>query len=120
MKVLIIEDNPEERMLERTILENAGYEVSEADNAKDGVKVAKKERPDLIIMDIRLPYKSKGIGAAKILRKTKGTEDIPIIFVTAYPVWEHSREIINIKNCGYLTKHFEPADLVKYIQQFLK
>ncbi|MDB4349553.1 response regulator [Omnitrophica bacterium] len=118
-RILIIEDNPDERLIQRTILESAGYEVLESDNAKDGVDLAAKERPDLILMDIRLPYKKKGIGAAKTLRKKEETRDIPIIFVSAYSIWEHAKEVDNIADCGYLNKSYDRHTLLKYIERFL-
>jgi two-component system cell cycle response regulator DivK len=119
-RILIIEDNPDERLLEREILKGAGYEVLEADNAKDGVSLALKERPDLILMDIRLPYKAKGIGAARILRDKKETADTPIIFLTAYATFEHKRSVDNIPNSGFLAKSADPQELVRHVERFLK
>ncbi|MEE8360006.1 MAG: response regulator, partial [Candidatus Omnitrophota bacterium] len=67
-RILIVEDDPDLRLIEKTQLEAAGYSVIESDNASDGISMAIKEKPDVIIMDVRLPYKKRGIGAAKIIR----------------------------------------------------
>jgi len=72
-RILLVEDNADHRLIERTSLEAEGFEVLEAGTAKKGIELALKEVPDLILMDIRLPYKAKGIGAAKILRKDRRT-----------------------------------------------
>ena len=118
-RILIIENEAEMRLLEKDILNTAGYEVLEADNAKDGIELALKEKPDLILMDIRLPYKQRGIGTAKIIRNNEKTGDIPIIFVTAYPMWEQSEEVKSISNCGYITKPFKIRVFVEYIRKYI-
>jgi CheY-like chemotaxis protein len=118
-RILIIEDNPDHRMLEKQALIAAGCEVFEADNAKDGITLALAEKPDLIVMDIRLPYKSKGIGAAKILRDNEETRSIPIVFVTAYDTFEHEKTIESISNSGFFLKSGDPQALVRYIERFL-
>ena len=117
--VLIIEDDDSMRILERRILESSGYEVLEADNGKTGTTLAIKEKPDLILMDIRLPSKKRGIGAARIIRSTEETKDIPIIFVTCYTKGEETSEVSNISKCGYLTKPFEIPDFISKIKEYL-
>ena len=119
-RILIVEDNPSERMLERKILEGAGYTVLESDNAKDGIDIALAEKPDLILMDIRLPYKAKGIGAARILRDHEETRNIPIVFLTAYDTFEHKKSVEDIPNCGFLSKSGDPSTITKCVEQFLK
>ena len=119
-RILIIEDDFEMRRLEKDLLETAGYEVLESGNAKDGVKLAVKEKPDLVLMDVRLPSKKKGIGAARILRNDEGTRDIPIIFVTAYAEGENTREIKNITGCEYITKPFHVRAFVKMVKRYIK
>ncbi len=116
-KILIIEDESDLREMEKENLQTAGYKVFEAGNAKDGVELAVKERPDVILMDIRLPYKKRGIGAAKMLRNTEETKDTPIIFVTGYPMWEQSAEVKNIANCAYITKPFDIRTLITQIER---
>tara|TARA_Y100000031_G_C8026008_1_gene294913 strand:+ start:26 stop:394 length:369 start_codon:yes stop_codon:yes gene_type:complete len=118
-KILIIEDDDSMRKVERKLLELSGYEVFEASNAKDGNALAVKEKPNLILMDIRLPSKKRGIGAAKILRKQEQTSDIPIIFVTGYKKGEETKEIQGIANSGYITKPFESNDLLKAIEKYI-
>ncbi|MFA5337180.1 MAG: response regulator [Candidatus Omnitrophota bacterium] len=61
--------------------EVAGFEVFEAKNATDGIAVTRKEKPDVIIIDVRLPD-MRGSEAARILREDKATSGIPIVFVT--------------------------------------
>lgn len=119
-RILIVEDDPDLRLIEKTQLEKAGYSVIESDNATDGVSMAIKEKPDAIIMDVRLPYKKRGIGAAKIIRSSSEGRNIPIIFVTAYSAWEESKEIKNIARSVYLIKPYDPTVLIKHIEDLLK
>ena len=67
-KALVIDDNANNLMLEKDLLEVAGFEVFEAENASTGIAIARKEKPDIIIMDMRLPD-MRGSQAAKILRQ---------------------------------------------------
>ena len=89
-KALIVDDNENNLMLEKDLLEVAGFEVFEAENATDGIAIARKEKPDIIIMDVRLPD-MRGSEAARILRQDKETSDIPIVFVTASVMAEGKR-----------------------------
>ncbi len=81
-KVLIVEDDEKNRSLERDLLEMAGFEVLEAKDGATGIVLAQAEKPDAIVMDVRLP-KMPGTEAARILRQKPETCDIPIFFVTA-------------------------------------
>jgi len=119
-KILIVEDNPDERLLTRTVLTHAGYAVLEANCAADGIDLAIKEVPDLILMDIRLPQESKGIGAARTLRDDVRTKDIPIIFLTAYIIYKNTAEIRNTPNSELLLKSADPKTLLKTIEKFLQ
>ena len=118
-KVLIVEDNAQMRFLEREILEERGYEVLESATSKDGIDLAVEKVPDIILMDVRLPSKKRGIGAAKALRKIDKTRDIPIIFVTGYADGEGSPEIKSITNCGYLTKPFEVKTFIEKVEKYI-
>jgi two-component system cell cycle response regulator DivK len=67
-RALIVDDNENNLMLEKDLLEVAGFEIFEAKNATDGIAIARKERPDIIIMDVRLPD-MRGSEAARIVRE---------------------------------------------------
>lgn len=118
-KILIIEDEEGIRQLEKTVAESVNCDVIEADNFKDGIDLALKELPDLIILDLRLPHKKRGIGLAKSLRKRRSTRGIPIIFVSAYPVWEETRELDSVTNCSFITKPFKIKELAFEIRKYL-
>jgi two-component system, cell cycle response regulator DivK len=106
-------------MLEKDLLEVAGFEVFEAKNGYSGITIASKEKPDVIIMDIRLPD-MRGSEAARILRQNKETSDIPIVFVTASVIPEGREEIKNITNSEFIGKPINTRTFAKEICQFIK
>ena len=118
-KALVVDDNENNLLLEKDLLEVAGFEVFEAENASSGIAIARKEKPDIIIMDVRLPD-MRGSVAAMILRQDKDTRDIPIIFVTASVMAEGKEEIKNITNSGFIGKPINTRTFAKEIGQFIK
>jgi len=118
-KALVVDDNGNNLMLEKDLLEVAGFEVFGAENAADGIAIARREKPDIIIMDVRLPD-MRGTEAAKILRQEKETRDIPIVFVTASVMAEGREEIKAITNTEFIGKPINTRTFAKEISQFIK
>jgi two-component system, cell cycle response regulator DivK len=118
-KALVVDDNGNNLMLEKDLLEVAGFEVFEAENAAVGISIARKEKPDVIIMDMRLPD-MRGSEAARILRQDKETRDISIVFVTASVMLEGREEINAISSTGFIGKPINTRTFAKEISQFIK
>lgn len=118
-KVLVVDDNANNLMLEKDLLDVAGFEVFVAENALSAIGIARKEKPDIIILDVRLPD-IRGPEAARILRQDKETRDIPIIFVTASVLAEGKEEIKAIPNSGFIGKPINTRTFAKEISQFIK
>jgi CheY-like chemotaxis protein len=118
-KVLVVDDNENNLMLEKDLLEVAGFEVFGAVNATDGMAIARKEKPNIIIMDVRLPD-MRGTEAARILRQDKETCAIPIVFVTASVMAEGREEIKDIPNSVFIGKPINTRTFAKEISQYIK
>ena len=118
-KALVVDDNTNNLMLEKDLLEVAGFEVFEAENATDGIAAARREKPDIIIMDVRLPD-MLGTEAARILRQDKETSDIPIVFVTASVMAGGIEEMNTITNSGFVGKPINTRTFAKEISEFIK
>ena len=118
-RALVVDDNARNLLLEKDLLEVAGFEVFEAENAAVGIAIARKEKPDIIIMDVRLPD-MRGSVAARILRQDKETRDIPIVFVTASVMAEGKEEIKLITNSGFIGKPINTRTFAKEISQFIR
>jgi CheY-like chemotaxis protein len=115
-KALVIDDNENNLTLERDLLEVAGFEVFTAENGTGGIALARKELPDVIIMDMRLPD-MRGSDAAKILLQGADTRDIPIVFVTASVLAEGIEEIKTIPNAVFVSK---PINTRTFAAEILK
>ena len=118
-KAIIVDDNGNNLTLEKDLLEVAGFEVFIAQDASSGITFAKKEKPDIIIMDVRLPD-MRGSEAARILREDKETSGIPIVFVTASVMVEGREELNNITNSGFIGKPINTRTFAKEISQFIR
>ena len=80
--ILVVEDFKDTRVLMKFMLEGLGYKVLEAEDGWKAVESVKRQVPDLILMDMALPY-TDGLAATKIIRQIKETSEIPIIAFTA-------------------------------------
>jgi len=118
-KALVVDDNGNNLMLEKDLLEVAGFEVFEAENAVIGIAMARREKPDIIIMDVRLPD-MRGTEAARMWRHDKETRDIPIVFVTASVMAEGRLQIDAIPNSGFIGKPINTRTFAKEVSQFIK
>jgi len=121
-RVLIVEDNQMNRVLERDLLEQAGLEVLEASDAAGGLAIARKEKPDILVLDLRLPDMS-GTDLAGILSKDRETSGISVIFVTANIMERDTNALRLLGYREYLAKPIDArtfADEVKRLIYFLE
>ena len=117
-RILIVEDQEDNRMIMRDVLSSAGYELIEAVNGEDGVKLAHSERPDLILMDIQLPI----IDGYEAIRQIKGStvlKSIPIIAVTSYALSGDQTKARAAGCDGYVSKPFSPRELLARVREYL-
>ena len=117
--ILIIEDNEVNRVLVRDMLRFKGYRTIEAPTAEEGLRVAKAQRPALILMDFHLP-KMNGIEAFKALRADPGTRAIPVIAVTASAMPEDRKKILEAGFDGLQTKPIHVVDFLTNIAKALE
>ncbi len=81
-KVLIIDDDADFVESVENLLEARGYEVVSASNGKEGVEAAKKEKPNLIILDVMMTTKDEGFNVARQLNELEGVKGTPVVMVT--------------------------------------
>lgn len=116
--VLLVEDNEDNLVVYRTILEHVGYRVIEARDGEEGVTRAQQDRPDLILMDISIP-KIDGWEATQRLKADPGTDAIPIIALTAHALEEDRQKALQAGCDGYLAKPVEPRRVVQEVERFV-
>jgi two-component system cell cycle response regulator DivK len=117
-RILIIEDQEDNRAILRDLLSQAGYVLIEAADGEEGVKLAQSERPDLILMDIQLPV-IDGYEATRRIKAKPGLEAIPIIAVTSYALSGDEAKARAAGCDGYVTKPFSPRDLLAKVRAYL-
>jgi DNA-binding response OmpR family regulator len=115
-RLLTIEDDDDVRMMLKMVLEDEGYEVSEAGNGADGLRAFIDDKPSLVLVDLKLPDMS----GFDICRTIRQTSDVPIIIVTAQ---EDSFDVVAGLESGaddYVTKPFKPKELAARIRAHLR
>jgi CRP-like cAMP-binding protein/CheY-like chemotaxis protein len=118
-KILLIEDNKDMRENTAEILELSSYSVLTAKNGKEGVELASKEKPDLIICDIMMPVLD-GYGVLHMLSKKAETASIPLIFLTAKAERSDFRKGMEMGADDYVTKPFDDIELLNAVESRLK
>jgi len=117
-KILVVEDNETNMYIFRRILRKGGHEVIPATSGEEGVEMAIKEKPDLILMDIQLTDMD-GLEATKKIKESKEGKDIPIVALTSY-VMVGDREKALAAGCtGYIEKPINPDTFLAKIEKYL-
>ena len=117
-KILIVEDNPQNMRLVEMALSAESYFLLEATNGEEALEMAKKERPDLIIMDVQLP-KMSGLEVTRKLREIPEFNRTPIIAVTAYAMKGDEEKALDAGCNAYLSKPISARDLPNLIAKML-
>ena len=117
--VLLVEDTEDNRYMMRRLLEMTGYRVVEALNGEEAVKLAERETPQLILMDLSLPV-IDGLAATRLIRKLPKLASIPIIAVSAHDTSDFQSEAIKAGCNSYVTKPIDFNELETLIGQLVK
>jgi len=124
-KVLVIDDDPEIIDAMTNLLDAKGYQVVSASNGKDGVELAKKEKPGIILLDVMMTTKSEGFDVARALHKDAALKDIPVVMVTGVRKemnlpfgFEPDSDWLPVK--AVLEKPIKPDQLLKIVADNIK
>jgi two-component system cell cycle response regulator DivK len=117
-RVLVIEDQEDNRRILRDLLASAGYEMIEAVTGEEGVTLAEMQHPDLILMDIQLPGLD-GYEATRRIKANPALQAIPIIAVTSYALSGDDAKAFAAGCDAYVTKPFSPRQLLAKIREYL-
>ena len=126
-KVLIVDDDPDVRLFNATVVEESGYTPVEAANGEEGLKIVKKDRPDLVILDVLMP-KQSGIRLYRELKTDKSLIGIPVIMLSGVAKRTFLRSQKALTEFGdkpvpepenYLEKPVEPEELAREIKKLL-
>jgi two-component system cell cycle response regulator DivK len=117
-RILVVEDQEDNRQILRDLLGSIGYQMVEAENGEDAVTMAAAEQPDLILMDIQLPLLD-GYEATRRIKANPALTAIPIIAITSYAL-SGDEEKARAAGCDdYVTKPYSPRKLLAKIREYL-
>ena len=117
-RVLVIDDEAPIRLLCRVNLEAEGMTVLEARDGASGLEVARRERPDVILLDVMMP-RLDGWRVAEELLEDPGTRDIPVVFLTARADLRDRARGMDLGGIDYITKPFNPVELAPLVVDLL-
>jgi twitching motility two-component system response regulator PilH len=126
-KVLIVDDDPDVRLFNTTVVEESGYTPIEAANGEEGLKRVKEESPDLVVLDVLMP-KQSGIRLYRELKTDKSLQGIPVIILSGVARRTFLRSQKALTEFGdkpvpepdsYLEKPVEPEELAQEIKKYL-
>jgi len=127
-KILVVDDELDMRIFVSTLLETSGYKPLTAVDGKEGMAVARREKPAVVILDVMMPNES-GIGMYRQLKNDPDLKDVPVIMVSALSkkTFFHSQKVLDEykgekvpKPSAYIEKPPEPDELLEAIQNCLK
>ncbi|MBJ6723315.1 response regulator [Geomesophilobacter sediminis] len=117
-KVLYIEDNEQNLYLIQFILEKNGYEFSSATDGREGIELAVRSKPDLILLDIQLP-RMDGYTVARHLRAHPDLAQVPIVAVTSYAMAGDRDKALASGCSGYIEKPINPDTFIQQMEAHL-
>jgi two-component system, cell cycle response regulator DivK len=118
LKILVIEDNEQNLYLTTFILEKQGYDVIQAREGSEGVRLAGECEPDLILLDIQLP-EMDGYEVAHALRQNPTLDGVPIVAVTSYAMVGDRERVLAAGCTGYIEKPINPDTFVAQVEVHL-
>ncbi len=116
--VLIVEDNEDNRIVYSTILRHHGFRVCEALDGEEGIEKARRELPDIILMDISIPV-IDGWQVTETLKRETATKGIPIIALTAHAMPGDRQRAMAVGCDGYLAKPCEPRAVLAEVNRLI-
>ncbi len=118
-KILVVEDNEDNREIFVYRLRQLGFEILEASNGKEAIETASQAKPDLIFMDLKMPVMD-GWEATQALRQTEWGKDLPVIAVTAHAMEEERKRAMSAGCNGFIAKPILDYSIIqRKIRKFL-
>ncbi|CAN5758992.1 response regulator [soil metagenome] len=118
-RVLIVDDIPEQRDIHATLLRFSGYEVIEAENGQEALRMVREHTPDVVIMDVMLPVLD-GWAATERIKADPATARLPVLILTARALKHEQARSQSAGADAYLSKPCNPTDVLHEVERLLR
>ncbi len=120
-KILIVDDDPDFVLVSKTVLQAEGYEVMEACNGWQALELCRKDKPDLIVLDVMMSTTLEGVSVSKQLKADPSLKNIPLIMASSIATTEYASEFPDerIPIDTWISKPIQPAVLLKTVKRFV-
>lgn len=116
--ILIVDDQEDERAIQRAMLEHLGYQVEEANDGRDALERIPQLAPDLVLLDIAMP-RVDGLTVCRTLRADPRTSDLLVLFYTASPAEEWEDQVAGLNASGVLVKPVDPHEVATQVRRLI-
>lgn len=116
--ILLVEDTEDNRQMMKNLLEMSGYQVVEATNGREAVELAAQVKPEIILMDLSLPF-IDGLAATRQIRSMPGLSEVPIVAVSAHDSADFHSHALEAGCNAYITKPINFPELEETVTSLL-
>lgn len=120
-KILIVDDDPDFVFISKMVLQAEGYEVLEANNGWQALETARRELPDLIMLDVMMSTTLEGVNVSRQLESDPTLKSVPVVMVSSIATTEYASEFPEerVPIDAWLSKPLQPAVLLKTVKRFI-
>jgi CheY-like chemotaxis protein len=120
-KILIVDDDPDFIIVSKMVLQAEGYQVMEANNGWQALDAIRKDKPDLIMLDVMMTSTLEGVNVSKQIESDPNLRDIPVVMISSIATTEYASEFPEerVPIDAWLSKPIQPAVLLKTVKRFV-
>jgi CheY-like chemotaxis protein len=121
-RILVVDDDPIFLVVCRSILETEGYQVLEAENGSQALEMMRRERPDLVLLDVMMSTTLEGVDVSKELEADPHLRDVPVVMISSISTSEYASEFPDDERIpidSWLSKPIQPEVLLRTVKRFL-
>lgn len=122
-KILVVDDDPVFLVVCRSILETEGYQVLEAGDGGQALETMRREKPDLVLLDIMMSTTLEGVDVSKEMEADPNLSDVPIVMISSIATSEYASEFPDEERIpidAWISKPIQPEVLLKTVKRFLE
>ena len=121
-KILVVDDDPDFVLVTRTVLEDAGYDVLDAANGRIALDVMRREKPDLVLLDVMMSSTLEGVDVSKEIEEDPDLQDVPIVMVSSIATTEYASDFPDDEPVpieAWISKPVQPKVLLNTVKRLV-